>query len=103
MVEDFETREAREALQERIEKLSRCSDAQYLAQELHSIKGVAAAYGFQQAARYAHALEDVLHQPILNRDLQRALDQLAAILEHEQALPLYALNNTGSASSDTAR
>jgi HPt (histidine-containing phosphotransfer) domain-containing protein len=96
MVDDCEADEAKEALLERIEKLGNCRDKRHIAQELHSLKGIAAAYGFQQAACYLHALESAT--PILHRDLQRALDTLANILEEERALPGY-LSTPGSTSN----
>lgn len=60
-----ELAEAREVLGDRLDDLEadlRRLSAQDLAQHIHSIKGLASAYGFKVVAGIAHALESSLAQ-----------------------------------------
>lgn len=81
---DEELNEARQALQDRIEDietaLATVSD-RALKQQIHSLKGLAAAYGLVVVAGLAHALEQALAEAGRQVPITAYLDRMNEALE----------------------
>jgi HPt (histidine-containing phosphotransfer) domain-containing protein len=74
---------ARDALIERLDALDVGACGRAIRQELHSLKGLAAAFGMAAAATALHGLEEELRVGVSTDRLRQALDTIASQLEQE--------------------